>query len=116
MSEPTSPEAPTPCFSCGRCCYGPTDYVQLFEDDLLRLGPQLRLRLVTTRPDSDRLYLRMEDGHCAALDLSGGQFRCSIYEQRPLICRIYQLYGPSSACPPPPKPPAPPAAVDQGVA
>jgi Fe-S-cluster containining protein len=36
----------------------------------------------------------------AALDLSGGQFRCTVYQDRPLICRAYKFHGAQSVCPP----------------
>ncbi len=87
------------CFSCGRCCFGPTRYVQVFDDDLTTLGPALAEKFVVPAEEKDR-FMRMEQGHCAALDTSGGQFRCGIYEQRPLICRVYKMYGAQSACPP----------------
>ncbi len=101
MSLPPPSTDTTPlCFSCGRCCFGPTRYVQVFDDDLATMGPELAARFVVAAEEKDR-FLRMEDGHCAALDTSGGQFRCTIYEQRPLICRIYKLHGKESLCPPP---------------
>ena len=93
------PDTTAVCFSCGRCCFGPTQYVQVFNDDLATLGPELANRFVVAAEEKDR-YMRMEGGHCAALDTSNGQFRCGIYEQRPLICRVYKLYGKQSACPP----------------
>jgi Fe-S-cluster containining protein len=89
------------CFSCGRCCFGPTRYVQVFDDDLATLGPELAGKFVVPAEENDR-YMRMEEGHCAALDTSNGQFRCTIYEQRPLICRVYKMYGKQSLCPPEP--------------
>ena len=90
----------SPCFACGRCCFGPTAYVQVFDEDLLVLGPELAARLVVGLPDEGGRFMSMQAGHCAALDCSAGQFRCSIYEQRPLICRVYQLHGADSPCPP----------------
>ncbi len=74
--------------------------MQVFDDDLKTLGPELAERLVVEAPEADR-FMKMADGHCAALDTSSGQFRCTIYEQRPLICRIYKLHGQESLCPPP---------------
>ncbi|MHB8877298.1 MAG: YkgJ family cysteine cluster protein [Myxococcaceae bacterium] len=101
MATLPSEDTTSVCFSCGRCCFGPREYVQLFKEDLSLLGPELADRLVA-KGDDGRSFMRMEQGHCAALDCSNGQFRCSIYEQRPLICRVYQLYGADSACPPRP--------------
>jgi Fe-S-cluster containining protein len=73
--------------------------VQVFDEDLAALGPLVSARLVVGT-GADR-FMRMEGGHCAALDLSNGRFTCSIYEQRPLICRVYQEQGADSLCPPP---------------
>ena len=48
----------------------------------------------------NRSYLRLEDGHCAALVVSvdGGapRFTCAIYEMRPDVCR--SLERGSGAC------------------
>ena len=33
--------------------------------------------------------LRLDDGWCSALDRES--FRCSIYENRPLICREFEM-------------------------
>lgn len=105
------PDTTPLCFSCGRCCFGPTKYVQVFDEDLGALGPALAEKFVVTAAEKDR-FMRMEDGHCAALDTSNGQFKCGIYEQRPLICRVYKLHGKESACPPPLLP-LPPPSVEQ---
>lgn len=100
------------CLSCGACCFGPANYVQVFPDDLAQLSEEQRKRLVVLstvavddRPPGatgDELFMRMEKGHCAALDTRGGQFKCSIYEQRPLLCRVYKMYASYAACPPAP--------------
>lgn len=39
--------------------------------------------------DGHRAYLRMVNGHCAALvvEADSGQLFCSVYEARPQICR-----------------------------
>lgn len=47
----------------------------------------------------NRCYLRLEDGHCAALVVEPGppaRFLCSIYEMRPDACRA--LERGSGAC------------------
>ena len=86
------------CFTCGRCCFGPREYVQVFEEDLPALGPALVERYTVL--SGDKRFMRMEAGHCAALDCSNGEFRCSIYEQRPIVCRAYKFGGAQSLCPP----------------
>ena len=45
----------------------------------------------------NRCYMRMDDGHCAALARDAlGQYACQIYERRPEVCRA--LERGSSAC------------------
>jgi Fe-S-cluster containining protein len=50
------------------------------------------------RFDGNRAYMRMVDGHCAALrvERSSGQLVCSTYETRPQTCR--DLARSSGAC------------------
>jgi Fe-S-cluster containining protein len=98
------------CFSCGACCFGPENYVQVFDEDLENLTADqvARLTVSSTLPADPRKpggsepgrFMRMENGHCAALDRSGGKFRCSIYAARPMVCAAYQMYAAESACPP----------------
>lgn len=46
----------------------------------------------------NQVFLRMEDGHCAALEVDGavGHFACRVYGRRPAICR--ELERGSRAC------------------
>jgi len=48
--------------------------------------------------EANRAYMRMADGHCAALvvDAATGTLLCSIYETRPETCR--DLLRGSGAC------------------
>lgn len=48
--------------------------------------------------DGHRAYMRMTDGHCAALNIEpvSGRFFCSAYATRPEICR--DLARGSGAC------------------
>jgi hypothetical protein len=40
--------------------------------------------------------MRMEAGHCAALEIrAGGQLFCTVYEQRPAVCRELERGSPS---------------------
>ena len=50
------------------------------------------------RFDGNRAYMRMVDGHCAALRVESrsGQLVCSAYETRPQVCR--DLARSSGAC------------------
>ena len=62
-------------------------------DDHARLGDAGD---TLVRFEGNRAYMRMEDGHCAALQVardleadegSAGRFVCSVYERRPEVCR-----------------------------
>jgi len=69
--------------------------VRVTGDDHARLGDRA-VELV--RFDGNRAYMRMVDGHCAALrvERSSGQLVCGAYETRPQTCR--DLARGSSAC------------------
>ncbi|WXA95779.1 zinc/iron-chelating domain-containing protein [Pendulispora brunnea] len=64
-------------------------------DDYQRLGERAE-DLVWF--DANRAYMRMSDGHCAALVVhkDTGEFLCSVYETRPQTCR--DLARGSGAC------------------
>jgi uncharacterized protein len=87
----TTPE----CLSCGACCFSQLDsYVRVTGDDHARLGEHAE-RLANFI--GNRCYMRMHDGHCSALAVSAeGQFVCTVYEQRPEVCRA--LERDSSEC------------------
>jgi uncharacterized protein len=75
------------CVECGSCCFSQLEsYVRVTGDDYERLGDAAELLVWF---DGIRAYLRMVDGHCAALRLDGasGQLLCSVYPSRPQICR-----------------------------
>jgi hypothetical protein len=84
------------CLACGVCCFSRLeDYVRVTGSDHARLGERAD-ELV--RFDGNRAYMRMYDGHCAALRIekSSGRFVCSAYDVRPQICR--DLARGSGAC------------------
>lgn len=64
-------------------------------DDYSRLGEQAESMV---RFEGTRAYMRMQDGHCAALsvDVDTGQFVCTAYATRPQVCR--DLERGESAC------------------
>lgn len=70
-------------------------YVPVTGDDYARMGERAQ-ELV--RFDGYRAYMRMVDGHCAALrvEASTGRFACDAYAIRPEVCRA--LARGSSAC------------------
>lgn len=78
---------PTPsCLRCGACCFSTLDsYVRVSGDDYTRLGEQAER---VTSFVGNRCYMRMHDGHCAALVVDAeGSFVCTIYAERPDTCR-----------------------------
>lgn len=89
--------APVPeCLTCGVCCLSRLEtYVRVTGDDHARLGERGD-ELV--RFEGNRAYMRMVDGHCAALrvEKASGHLACSAYETRPQTCR--DLVRGSGAC------------------
>ena len=83
------------CLACGTCCFSElATYVPVVGSDHTRLGDQVD---VLTVFDGHRCYMRMHDGHCAALvvDVTSQNFVCSIYETRPDVCRELERGGPA---------------------
>ena len=79
-----------PCLGCGSCCFSKLDtYVRVHGDDHVRLGDRVDELTVFI---GNRCYMKMVDGHCAALliDLDTRSFVCSAYAKRPEICRTLQ--------------------------
>ncbi len=79
------------CLRCGVCCFSSLEtYVRVTGADWARLGPEADRHAHFI---GHRAYLRMRDGHCAALDFrldprTGARLHvCTIYERRPQICR-----------------------------
>lgn len=81
---------------CGACCFSTLErYVRVSGDDHARMGDRAG---ELARFDGNRAYMRMVDGHCAALRVDGstGRLTCSAYAVRPDVCRA--LERASSAC------------------
>ncbi|MDB6168863.1 MAG: hypothetical protein JWM88_1727 [Verrucomicrobia bacterium] len=88
------------CLRCGACCFSPTDrFVRVTGSDWERLGPAAdRLAHFI----GHRAYMRMSDGHCAALEIRRGQagaaeFFCTAYGNRPQVCRELARGSPECA-------------------
>jgi Fe-S-cluster containining protein len=84
------------CIACGTCCFSTLpEYVRVFGCDWDRMDDHARS---FTEFIGNRCYLRIEDGHCAALTIDPVERRylCAIYEQRPDACRA--LERGSGAC------------------
>jgi Fe-S-cluster containining protein len=80
------------CLSCGTCCFSTLErYVRVTGDDYERLGDRAES---LTQFIGNRAYLRMEDGHCAALRVEAGRFVCTAYDARPAVCRDLERGSP----------------------
>jgi Fe-S-cluster containining protein len=90
------------CIACGRCCYyNKPDYALLYPEDIVAFGPAGLAKHTTKstlsgkslRPgeDGSEIYMRMENGHCCALEVTPDvSYTCSIYEGSPLLCRMFE--------------------------
>lgn len=74
------------CTHCGACCFSDApDYLAVLGVDSERMGRDAER---WTESHNGRLYMRLQDGHCGALQITGdGRYLCSIYEKRPDVCR-----------------------------
>lgn len=87
---------PAECTTCGVCCFSDLpEYVRVFGCDWDRMDERAR---ELTEWIENRCYMRISDGHCAALviDPTSKRYLCSIYEARPDCCRA--LERGSGAC------------------
>lgn len=88
------------CRRCGACCFSPSAlHVRVTGDDWSRLGAQAE---EVAQFIGNRAYMRMSDGHCAALAVQegaagDGEFFCTLYEVRPQICRDLARGSPACA-------------------
>lgn len=87
FDEPNYFEVKFLCIMCGKCCLG-TEMELLPEDveRIMALGYSLE---EFARFDGEKWRLRNIDGHCVFLDVRTN--RCTIYEERPIGCRIYPI-------------------------
>ena len=84
------------CLACGTCCFSRlAAYVSVTGRDHARLAERAE-ELVWF--DGNKAYMRMFDGHCAALRIEphSGRFVCDAYARRPQVCR--DLARASGAC------------------
>ena len=75
------------CTTCGTCCFSSLEsYLRVAGVDYERLGEAAP---VLTHFIGNRSYMRLIDGHCAALEVDpvSNTFMCSVYETRPDVCR-----------------------------
>jgi Fe-S-cluster containining protein len=89
------------CTTCGACCFGRRDYVQVFAHDAAKLGPARTAELVAAavgeipasvgRESEAKRFMKMTQGHCLALRVDEpGRFLCAVYEDRPTLCRALE--------------------------
>ena len=89
------------CTTCGACCFGKRDYVQVFSDDVTRLGTVRTAELVARavgeipasvgRESEPQRFMKMTHGHCGALRTAvPNRFLCAVYEDRPMLCRALE--------------------------
>lgn len=85
------------CLRCGLCCFSTLEtYVRVTGEDWARLGDEAER---WAQFIEHRAYLRMQGGHCAALDIrrcAHGRvsYFCRIYERRPGVCRELERGSP----------------------
>ena len=75
------------CVDCGACCFSTArDYLRVAGVDFDRLGDDAERLTIFIE---NRAYMKIEDGHCAALtfEKTSGTFLCSVYANRPDVCR-----------------------------
>lgn len=85
------------CLACGACCHGDEGWVPVGREDDARVDatPALARHVVLLRHgEYAKRSLRMVDGACSALARDGGPTRCTIYEDRPSLCRALQVGSP----------------------
>lgn len=86
------------CTACGACC-GLLDVLLTADDaDRFESSPRLRVLLayhpVGTGPAWPFMKRDPETGHCAALGGALGACRCTIYPDRPHLCRAFEVGSP----------------------
>jgi hypothetical protein len=89
------PSDPPECLACGTCCFSELpEYVRVFGVDHDRMGDRAA---EFTHFLGNKCYMRLEDGHCAALriDPVARRFACTIYEVRPDACRSLERGSPA---------------------
>jgi hypothetical protein len=88
------------CLRCGACCFAQSErFVRVTGDDWARLGPEAGR---VAHFLGHRAYMKMADGHCAALEIrrdaaGRAEFFCTLYARRPQICRDLARGSPECA-------------------
>lgn len=88
------------CRRCGACCFSESStFVRVTGDDWTRLGPDAER---VAHFLGHRAFLKMAQGHCAALEVrrepdGATDYFCTIYDRRPQICRDLARGSPECA-------------------
>jgi Fe-S-cluster containining protein len=77
------------CLDCGACCFGGEEYVAVTQTDLTRMSGALQSRYVVRK--KERIFLKMVQGHCAALHARQGHYSCRMYGSRPNVCKVVEV-------------------------
>lgn len=77
---------PSDCTPCGRCCFSETPgYIRVFAFDEARMSAGTR---ALTEVRAEGRFMRYTNGGCVALRVDASErLLCSIYEERPDVCR-----------------------------
>lgn len=84
------------CLTCGACCTTVTNKVVVFkvefDDSKFSHGKHIKQ---FTLPDGENYKMKFSiEGKCIALDGQIGKcVSCTIYENRPLVCRTFEAGG-----------------------
>lgn len=81
LQPPAQDAEAVTCSNCAACC------CQL--EVMLISDTGVPERYISTDDWGGEVMLRLDDGWCAALDRDS--MRCSIYQNRPLICREFEM-------------------------
>lgn len=86
------------CTACGACCGLLDVLLDAHEADRFESTPRLRVLLayhpVGSGPAWPFLRRDAATGHCAALSGGMGSCRCTIYADRPRLCRAFEVGSP----------------------
>ncbi len=94
--DAVAPGGPPECTECAACCTSRSlRHASVTGDDWTRLDDVAE---AMTTWIGNLVFMRMHDGHCAALEArEGGGFACSVYSRRPEVCRALERGSPACA-------------------
>ena len=82
------------CNRCGDCCHSP----RLYKVDIERIKKSGVTNFIYT-DNLGNTYVKDKDGWCMFLE-KGKNAKCSVYDKRPKICRLYPSRLRSGSCKP----------------